>query len=105
LQLLRAPTLLQDYRTIENAIGGRLPQGSRFAEQWIPERLRMRVYRLSLERGFLDAMIDQYVVRPFVRLFRSCDALERKWTSLLSGVSSRESDRAGAPPTLPEELR
>jgi NAD(P)H-quinone oxidoreductase subunit 5 len=85
LQLLRAPTFLHDSRTLENAIGGDLPHRSDFADHWIPQRIRLDLYRLALERGFLDAAIDEYIVRPFVRVFRWCDAMERHWTDLLSG--------------------
>ena len=44
-------------------------------------RMRLGLYRLSLERGYLDSMIDEYVVRPFVLVFRWCDRMEQKWTS------------------------
>ena len=36
LQFLRAPTLLHDYRTIENAIGTRLPRGRVRPDGWCP---------------------------------------------------------------------
>ena len=35
----------------------------------------------------------QYVVAPFVRFFRWCDSLERRWTDFLAGEASRESDQ------------
>ena len=63
-----------------------------------------RIYRLSLERGYLDAIIDEYIMRPFVRLFRWCDAMERRWTDLLSRHQSRESrPRAGGDSGTGEE--
>jgi len=104
LQILRAPALLQDYRLLENAIGADLPHDSKFADRLVPKRVRLALYRLSLERGCLDAAIDEYVVRPFVRVFRWCDAMERKWTDLLSGSQSRESDRVVSTPVSPGEL-
>jgi NAD(P)H-quinone oxidoreductase subunit 5 len=36
--------------------------------------------------------LNAYVVTPFNRLFRWCDAMERRWTDFLSGQASRESD-------------
>ncbi|MBI2824005.1 MAG: oxidoreductase [Planctomycetia bacterium] len=105
LQLVRAPTLLHDYHSLENALGEHLPQQQAgFWERWVPDGVRLRYYRLALERGYLDAAINEYVVRPFVALFHWCDALERKWTDVLSGTPSRESDHV--PPTMPigEEL-
>jgi NADH-quinone oxidoreductase subunit L len=85
LQFLRAPTLLHDYRTMENAIGRRLPHTAGPAGRLVPERWRGWFYRLALERGYLDAWLSDYVVRPVWRAFEWCDAAERRWTALLSG--------------------
>lgn len=85
LQLVRAPTLLQDYRGLENAIGGRLPLPPVPWARFVPERTRLYLYRLSLERGYLDAWLDEFVVAPFVRLFSWFDALEHRWMALLNG--------------------
>jgi NAD(P)H-quinone oxidoreductase subunit 5 len=94
LQLLRAPTLLHDYRSLENAIGSRLPSSNRSAwDRWISPRGRIGVYRFALERGYLDAILSNYIVRPFLLVFRACDRWERRWTDWLSGAESRESDR------------
>ena len=51
------------------------------------------LYRVALERGYLDGHVLRYVVVPFVRTFRWCDALERRWTDFLAGEASRESDQ------------
>jgi len=96
LQLVRAPTLLHDYHNLENAIGDHLPTGSHAGGPWLSGRLRRRLYRLSLERGYLDSAIDEYLVRPFLLVFRACDAAERKWTRLLAGTN-RESQDADVP--------
>ena len=93
LQFVRAPTLLQDYRTLENAIGSNLPRSGAF---WRPpgyDGWNSWLYRFGLERGYLDALLVDYVVFPFVRAFEWCDALERRWTDFLSGEASRESDQ------------
>jgi len=91
LQFIRAPTLLHDYHLLENAIGDHLP---RYGEPLAltSGRFRAWLYRLALERGYLDALLSEYIVAPFVRLFRACDALERRWTDFLAGGASRESD-------------
>lgn len=93
LQFLRAPTLLQDYRLLENAIGTQLSHKQTFWERWFPESVRRRMYRMSLERGYLDAWLTDWIARPCLRLFRTCDRWERRWTDWLSGGSSRESDQ------------
>jgi NADH-quinone oxidoreductase subunit L len=93
LQFVRAPTLLQDYGTLENAIGDRLPRFGAPPGDAGVERFRIWLYRWSLERGYLDSMLTEYVVVPFVRVFRWCDSMERRWTDLLSQGPSRESDQ------------
>lgn len=92
LQFLRAPSILSDYHNLENAIGDRLPHRGTLGERLVPEPIRLWVYRFALERGYLDSGLDRLVVQPFVRVFRWCDAAERRWTDLLSGGQSRESD-------------
>jgi NAD(P)H-quinone oxidoreductase subunit 5 len=102
LQLVRAPTLLHDYHQLENAIGEHLHTEPGRWQRLAPERLRLALYRVSLERGYLDALIDELIVRPFAALFRWCDAMERRWTDWLSQGASRESDQV--PTVRPEPL-
>ena len=93
LQLLRAPTLLSDYHAMENAIGGRWSrQPSRFAGLF-PKGLQLWIYRFGFERGYMDAILDNWVVGPFVAAFRWADRQERRWTDWLSAEPSRESDK------------
>ena len=103
LQLVRAPTLLHDYHSIENAIGEHLPGNSGYLERRMPERAGVRLYRWALERGYFDALINQYIVRPFLATFRWCDRMERRWTGVLRGASASELERE-ATPAYPEEL-
>jgi NADH-quinone oxidoreductase subunit L len=85
LQFIRAPTLLQDYRGMENAIGARLSRPAWLGVQLLPEGPRGWLYRLALERGYLDAWLDDYVAGPFVRAFRWFDRAERRWSEYLGG--------------------
>ena len=104
LQFLRAPTLLHDYRLLENAIGDRLP---RFSGAWLshaPESVRIWYYRLAIERGYLDAYLKAYLVRPFLSTLKFCDSLEVKWTQRLSGVTKPEQHPSETSPTLEELL-
>jgi NAD(P)H-quinone oxidoreductase subunit 5 len=94
LQFVRAPTLLQDYRGLEDALGHRLPRPAGWWGRVRSGPARDWVYRLALERGYLDAWLTDYVAVPFLRLFRGCDRLERRWTELLSG-------RRPEPPPVP----
>ena len=84
LQFLRAPALLQDFQTLENAIGDHLP---RAAAPWerLSEGPRAWLYRVALERGYLDAFLRKYVSAPATAAFQWCDAMERRWTDFLAG--------------------
>ena len=97
LQFVRAPTLLRDYNTIENAIGDQLPP----ADVSMPKRMSDRVaawfYRLALERGYFDAILADYVVRPFISVLKRCDGLERRWTDFLTGGPSRDLETPPSP--------
>ena len=99
LQLLRAPTLIRDYHSLENAIGGHLHHPSSIWLWRLSGLWQRRLYRLAIERGRLDASLDGYLVRPFLAFFRWCDAMERSWTDLLAGRSSRESDHVSTDPS------
>ncbi|QDT31079.1 proton-conducting transporter transmembrane domain-containing protein [Thalassoglobus polymorphus] len=92
LQLLRAPSVLRDHQTYEDAVGRRLT-GDTVNPPRTATKFQVSLYRFALERGYLDAMLDDWIVRPFVKTFRFFDSLERRWTNYLSGGESRESDR------------
>lgn len=100
LQFVRAPSLLQDYRTLENAIGEHLP-----LERPRGPRYQLWLYRWSLERGYLDALLRDYVVLPFVTLFRRCERMEQRWTDFLSQGPSRETEQVASLSERIDELR
>lgn len=104
LQFLRAPSLLHDYHGLENAIGQHLPRPMFPLLRWTSSATRSRLYRLALERGYLDSWIITCFVTPFVGLFRRCDAWERSWTNLLLGKRPRLAERTPIPPVRMEEL-
>lgn len=95
LQFVRAPSLLRDYRELENALGDRLPRpaGPLAAA---PGRWRAWLYRFALERGYLDAVLTDYVALPVVRLFRLFNRWETQWVAFLNGT--REPAAAPRPP-------
>jgi NADH-quinone oxidoreductase subunit L len=104
LQLLRSPSLLHDYHTLENAIGGHLHYDDSLSKRWLSPSTQKLLYRIGLDRGQLDGALDRYVVRPFVKGFRWCDRMERRWTDLLTGRISRESDHVVSVAPTAEEL-
>ncbi len=92
LQFVRAPTLLQDYHTLENAIGDRLPRGK---VPWARRKVQSAntlLYRVFLERGYLDTFLKNQIVGRFVALFRGFEKLESRWMDYLSGNKSRAND-------------
>ena len=96
LQLLRAPSLLHDYHTIENAIGDHLPRRESIRRRFVSDSLRNWVYRFALERGYLDALLDEYVVCPFRAVFLWCDRQETSWVKFLSRPDHAAMDSAVA---------
>ena len=86
LQLLRAPTLMRDYKTMENAIGRSLDYGSPWIIKWLSRSMQLRLYRTAMERGYLDSILDECFVNPFVRLFTTFNRWERSWTHWLAGT-------------------
>ena len=85
LQLLRAPTLLRDYKTMENAIGKSLDHGSPSVIAWLGASTQRRLYRGAMERGYMDSILDQCIVNPFVGVFSTFNRWERRWTLWLAG--------------------
>jgi NADH-quinone oxidoreductase subunit L len=102
LQFLRAPSLLRDLRSMENALGSHLPHVNAGIWGRLSEQTQTRMYRFALERGYLDAALRDYLARPVLTFFRACDRLERRWTGWLSRAGQVESGRRGAEPA--EEL-
>ena len=91
LQFIRAPTILYDYKLMENAIGAGLPHSASVWDRLVPPRLKVWLYQVAVERGFLDTYLTDFLVAPMLWILRLCDSMERRWTSLLAGESSSES--------------
>ena len=96
LQFVRAPTFLQDTKLLENAIGERLPQPPGLLKFANP-RTRAWLYRFALERGYLDAFLNDLIARPFARLFKFFDRMERRWANFLAGSKTNVSNAATSP--------
>jgi len=90
LQFVRTPSLLHDYKILENAIGDHLPHKSGTWERILPESVRIWFYRLAMERGYLDSILDTFFVAPLLGFFRFFDRLERRWAGFLSGEAKNE---------------
>lgn len=88
LQLLRAPSLLHDYHSMESALGGDRPHRA----AWYSHNTWW--YRWTLERAYLDALLTDYVVGPFLRLMRTFDAWERSIRGCTAAPTTSLLDRS-----------
>jgi NAD(P)H-quinone oxidoreductase subunit 5 len=104
LQFLRAPTLLHDYHLLESALGRHLPRPGGLWDRLRRLRFGAWLYRFALERGYLDTLLADYVVDPFLHLLRRCDRLEQCWTKLLGGSTTGETGPQKSSTDLVEEL-
>lgn len=104
LQLLRSPTLLHDYHTMENAIGSDLIHQRSFLSRSLPDGFHRWWYRFAFERGYMDQMLENWIVRPFTRLLKMADRAERGWTNWLSREDQASANRdASAVKTKPDQ--
>jgi NADH-quinone oxidoreductase subunit L len=67
LQFLRAPSMLHDYHRVHAASGGNLGRTGTHYEAMLPPGVRGWLYRLALDRGHLDHIIDRMIAGPVVR--------------------------------------
>lgn len=70
LQFLSAPNVLHDLHGIEDAIGDRPSSASGVSAiaTLVSDRVRRLLFLAALERGFLDTVLDRFVVAPFTTL-------------------------------------
>jgi NADH-quinone oxidoreductase subunit L len=68
LHFLRAPSALHEFHQVHAAAGGHLPAGLLPLENSWPAGLRNWLYRLALDRGHLDAILDRWVAIPLRRM-------------------------------------
>jgi NAD(P)H-quinone oxidoreductase subunit 5 len=85
LQFVRAPSVLQDYQLIENALSTRLPPATDFWQRLLNRSQVNRFYRAAIARGYLDEYLKRFGVRPVLSLFEVCDELDQRWYRLLAG--------------------
>jgi NADH:ubiquinone oxidoreductase subunit 5 (subunit L)/multisubunit Na+/H+ antiporter MnhA subunit len=92
LQFLRSPSLLHDHHHLEQAMGSHLPRAAGHLENLLPAAWRPWLYRLALERGYLDSLLQDHLVGGCLRAVRAWDRIEQRWVAFLA--VSRPSDAA-----------
>jgi NADH-quinone oxidoreductase subunit L len=68
MQYLRAPSMLHDYHQMHSAVGGRLSPTGTPVEEMLPQRVHLWLYRLALDRGHLDTILERWVIAPLVQV-------------------------------------
>lgn len=78
-QLLRAPSLLHDRHRLMTLKGADLGPTGAHIERRIPPRLRRRLYRWSLERGYLDELLFDKALDLPRRALAALGELDAAW--------------------------
>ena len=73
LQFLRAPSVLVDRADDERRAGAPLHRITGHLERRLPRGAQLWLYRGALERGFLDALLRDYLLGPVLSLSRQLD--------------------------------
>ena len=74
LQFLSAPNVLHDLHELEDRVGGHLSEPAPGQRR----TARPAMYLFALERGFVDAMLDRTIVRPFFAVAAGLDWIDRR---------------------------
>ncbi|MBL8236139.1 MAG: hypothetical protein JNM66_01880, partial [Bryobacterales bacterium] len=77
LQFLRAPSMLHDYHQVHAAAGGHLERTGKHLESLFPRGTQLWLYRLALDRGHLDTLLEQLFVLPLLAISRALRRLDR----------------------------
>jgi NADH-quinone oxidoreductase subunit L len=81
LQFLSAPNVLHDVHELEDRVGAHLTTG----DSGILRSASPAIYLFALERGFVDSLMDRFVVRPFLVGCGWLDRLDRTLVGYGSG--------------------
>ena len=84
-QFLRAPSVLHDFHEARKAVGSRPVRPPR-SFRFLPKPVGLWLYRSSLERGYLEDVIDLAIVTPFLGLARGIDRMDRWIVGWIAGV-------------------
>jgi len=87
-QFLRAPSVLHDFHEARNAVGATHQDGARTGRWPVLEPVRLWLYRSSLERGYLEDLIELIFVAPTLGLARAIDHGERWLADRIAGSDS-----------------
>ena len=78
LQFLSAPNVLHDLHGLEDALGTHALQTEGSLRVVQSDRARRQLFLIALERGFLDTVLDRFVIEPFTRLAEFLTRLDQR---------------------------
>lgn len=95
LQFLRAPSMLHDHHRRFSAAGGEQTATGAHFELLLPAKLRIWLYRLALERGHHDTLLQRAVVSPLMLISRWLQKIEERLAVALFGPSAAGTRQLG----------
>ncbi len=78
LEFLRTPSMLHDYHRMHAAAGGTFDPVGLYYEAVLPPKVRAWLYRLAMDRGRMDVILERFIVGPVADLSRALLGVERK---------------------------
>lgn len=66
LEFLRAPSTLHTYHSMHAAAGGHIPATGQFYNRFIPESLRLMLYRVALDHGWVDTVLYRFILGSLI---------------------------------------
>jgi NAD(P)H-quinone oxidoreductase subunit 5 len=78
LQLLKAPSLLHEYHGVHAAAGGHLGKTGAPYESLLPTAVQGWLYRLALDRGHHDTILDRFLTGSLKRFAARMTAIEKR---------------------------
>ena len=100
LQFLSAPNVLHDLHGLEAPSGDQAASSTGEFTLRRSDRARRRLFLVALERGFLDQLLDRFLVEPFIRLARLLTRFD-EWLCLPR--RPRRAARVGAAAFAPDD--
>jgi NADH-quinone oxidoreductase subunit L len=102
-ELLRAPSLLQDRYELMRGVGGQLKHSPNIITKYLPHSVQRALYRLSIERWYIDDIGRNVLLDPLARLLRSIDKADQRFTDVVAGTASPPLPTT--PPVIPQAIK
>jgi NADH-quinone oxidoreductase subunit L len=94
MQFLRSPSMMSDYHRVHSGAGGQLSATGAHYDRLLPESMQRKLYCFTLFRGFHDAMLQRYLVRPLCRVIGVFRWIEGRRDDLTTSSQTEQSVRS-----------